>query len=124
MKIAVDGWCYRQCELIALGDRGITALPEQISLIDIGIDVPPEKFVDIYRENPTDIVAMSALLSSTMQAMKTTIDAFSEAGIRHQTKIIVGGAPVTDDFAKEIGADGSAPDAGQAAKLAKHLVSI
>lgn len=89
---------------------------------DAGVDVSPEQFVELLREGSADIIAMSALLTTTMTTMKTTIDALNEAGLRDQVKVMVGGAPVTEAFAKEIGADGSAPDAGQAAKLAKSLM--
>ena len=89
---------------------------------DAGVDVSPEQFVVALREGSADILAMSALLTTTMPRMKATIDALNEAGLRNQVKVIIGGAPVTDAFAKDIGADGSAADAGQAAKLAKTLM--
>ncbi len=89
---------------------------------DAGVDVAPEKFVASLREGSADIIAMSALLTTTMMTMKATIDALNEAGLREQVKVIIGGAPVTEAFAEEIGADGSAPDAGQAARLAKSLM--
>lgn len=90
---------------------------------DVGVDVSAEQFVEALKEGSADILAMSALLTTTMPTMKTTIDAINEAGIRDQVKIIIGGAPITDAFAQEIGADGSAPDAGQAARLAKTLLA-
>ena len=90
---------------------------------DAGVDVGPEQFVTALKEGSADIIAMSALLTTTMPTMKATIDAISEAGIRDQVKVLIGGAPVTDAFAKEIGADGTAPDAGQAARLATSLLS-
>jgi 5-methyltetrahydrofolate--homocysteine methyltransferase len=90
---------------------------------DAGVDVSPEQFVELLREGSADIIAMSALLTTTMTTMKATIDALNEAGLRDQVKVMVGGAPVTDAFAAEIGADGSAPDAGQAAKLAQSLMA-
>ena len=90
---------------------------------DAGVDVSAEQFVEALKEGSADILAMSALLTTTMTTMKTTIDAINEAGIRDQVKIIIGGAPITDAFAQEIGADGSAPDAGQAAKLAQALLA-
>lgn len=89
---------------------------------DLGVDVSPDTFIDALNAEPADIVAMSALITTTMPAMKSTIDALCEAGLRDQIKIIVGGAPVTEAFAKEIGADGTATDAGQAVKLAKSLM--
>ena len=90
---------------------------------NIGVDIPPEDFVAQIKENNARIVCLSALLTTTMPMMKQTIDAIVEAGIRNQVKILVGGAPVTKAFADDIGADGFAPDAGSAAKLAKSLVN-
>lgn len=91
---------------------------------DLGIDVSPEKFVNAAKAaGPGCIVAMSALLTTTMPAMKDTIEALKAAGIRDQVKVMVGGAPVTQKFADEIGADGYAPDAASAADLAKTLVA-
>jgi len=90
---------------------------------DAGVDVGPEQFVESLREGSADILAMSALLTTTMPTMKATIDALREAGLRDQVKVIIGGAPITDAFAKQIGADGTAQDAGQAARLATSLLS-
>jgi 5-methyltetrahydrofolate--homocysteine methyltransferase len=90
-------------------------------IIDLGADVSPQKFVDAVRENNANFVAMSALLTTTMPNMKTTIEALKEAGLRDKVKILVGGAPVTSQFAQEIGADGFAPDASRAVALAKSL---
>jgi 5-methyltetrahydrofolate--homocysteine methyltransferase len=92
-------------------------------VIDIGIDVPPEKFIEAIKSESPGIVAMSALLTTTMPCMQEAIAAIEAAGLREQVKIIVGGAPVTDDFAEAIGADGFAPDAASAAELALELVS-
>ncbi|MEH0020766.1 MAG: corrinoid protein [Desulfobacter sp.] len=89
---------------------------------NLGVDISPEEFVARIRETNADIVCLSALLTTTMPAMKQTVDAIVEAGLRDQVKIMVGGAPVTQAFADEIGADGFAPDAGSASKLAKSLV--
>jgi len=91
---------------------------------DLGVDVPPEKFVQAVLENQPDIVGLSALLTTTMTNMKVTIDALVEAGVRGQVKVIVGGAPLTEEFARQIGADGFAPDASRAVTLAKSLVEI
>lgn len=91
-------------------------------LVDLGADVSPEKFAQAVRENQPDILAMSALLTTTMPAMKSTIDALAGAGLRSQVKVMVGGAPITDEYANGIGADGFAPDASRAASLAKKLV--
>ena len=90
---------------------------------DLGTDVTPEKFVDAVKSSGANLVAMSALLTTTMANMPATIDAFNQAGIRDKVKIMVGGAPVTDQFAQKIGADGYAPDASQAAKLALSLIA-
>lgn len=93
-------------------------------VVDLGVDVSPEKFVEAVKETGADIVAMSALLTTTMPNMKVTIDALKEAGVRSKVKVMVGGAPLTDHYAKEIGADGYAPDASRAAALAKSLVAV
>jgi len=92
-------------------------------IIDLGADVPPEKFVEAVRKDHVQIVAMSALLTTTMPSMKTTIEALEAAGVRDQVKVMVGGAPLSDQYAKEIRADGYAPDANKAVALAKSLVS-
>jgi 5-methyltetrahydrofolate--homocysteine methyltransferase len=91
-------------------------------VIDLGTDVTPEKFVDAVRQRQPQIVAMSALLTTTMSNMGNTIQALKDAGVRDQVKVIIGGAPVTDDYARKIGADGFSPDASSAARLAKSLV--
>jgi len=89
---------------------------------DLGIDVSPEKFVDSLKQSQAQVIGMSALLTTTMGQMKTTIQAVETAGLRGKVKILVGGAPVTERFAKEIGADGYAPDAASAADLAKSFI--
>lgn len=90
---------------------------------NIGVDIAPENFVTQIKEKNARIVCLSALLTTTMPMMKQTVDTIVEAGLRDQVKIMVGGAPVTRDFADEIGADGFAPDAGSASKLAKKLAT-
>jgi 5-methyltetrahydrofolate--homocysteine methyltransferase len=90
-------------------------------IVDLGTDVKPEQFIDAVREQGCNIICMSALLTTTMPNMKATIEALKEAGIRDQVKVMVGGAPLTDSFAKEIGADGYSPDASQAVALARRL---
>ena len=92
-------------------------------IIDLGSDVAPEQFINAVKESGAQVVAMSALLTTTMANMPTTIKAFEEAGIRDKVKIMVGGAPVTQEFADKIGADGFAPDASQAAKVALTFVN-
>jgi len=91
-------------------------------IVDLGIDVSPAAFVDAIKANKPDIVGMSALLTTTMKSMKDTIEAISAAGLRDFVKIMVGGAPLTQDYASEIGADGYSPDAAQAVKLAKGMM--
>jgi 5-methyltetrahydrofolate--homocysteine methyltransferase len=93
------------------------------NVIDAGVDVSPEKFVSLIREEQPQILGLSALLTTTTGMMKRTVDALTEAGIRNSVKVIVGGAPVTQSFADEIGADGYAPDAGSASRLAKALLA-
>jgi len=88
---------------------------------NLGADVPPDKFVEEIKDKVADILCLSALLTTTMPMMKTTISALAESGLRDKVKVMVGGAPVTQDFADQIGADGYAHDAGSATKLAKAL---
>lgn len=90
-------------------------------IIDLGVDVPTETFVQVTRDEKPDIVALSALLTTTMPAMKSTIDALVAAGLRDQVRVIIGGAPVTEAYARQIGADGFAPDASRAVTLANSL---
>jgi 5-methyltetrahydrofolate--homocysteine methyltransferase len=89
--------------------------------IDLGTDASADDFVTAVREHHPDILGMSALLTTTMLNMKTTIEALEEAGLRDTVRVMVGGAPVTAEFAKDIGADGYAPDAVSAVDLAKTL---
>jgi corrinoid protein of di/trimethylamine methyltransferase len=93
-------------------------------VINIGIDVSSDKFVESVKENKADILVMSALLTTTMGYMKEVIDAFKAAGIRDQVKIMVGGAPVNQAFADEIGADGYSDNANSAVALAKKLMAV
>ena len=93
-------------------------------VIDLGVDVPVEKFLSAYEENPgTKIVACSALLTTTMPALQQTVAALNAAPWRSQVKVMVGGAPITQEFADKIGADAYTPDAASAAKKAKELVA-
>jgi 5-methyltetrahydrofolate--homocysteine methyltransferase len=92
-------------------------------IVDLGTDVKPEQFVTAIRDEGADLVGMSAMLTTTMPAMKSTIVALEEAGIRDKVKVIVGGAPVTSKFAQDIGADSYAPDAGAAVDTARELVA-
>ena len=93
-------------------------------VIDLGVDVPVEKFLSAYEENPgTKIVACSALLTTTMPALQETVTALNAAPWRKEVKVMVGGAPITQEFADKIGADAYTPDAASAAKKAKELVA-
>ncbi len=91
-------------------------------IVDLGTNVAPEKFVEAVRTQGAQVVAMSALLTTTMPAMKDTIAALEQAGVRQQVKVIVGGAPITEAYAHEIGADGYAPDASRAVNVAQSLI--
>ena len=93
-------------------------------VIDLGTDVPPEKFVAAVKDQQVDIVGISALLTTTMSAMRKTIEALEEAGERQKVRIMIGGAPVTEAFSKEIGADGYSPDASRAVALARALMDV
>lgn len=92
-------------------------------IIDLGADVSPEKIVEAVREQHANLVAMSALLTTTMVNMKAVIEALTTAGLRDQVKIMVGGAPVTESWARSIGADGYGKDAPAAVDLARNLVA-
>ena len=91
-------------------------------VVDLGIDVPPEKFIQSAKENGAKIIGMSALLTTTMMQMKTTVEKFRSDGLG--IKALVGGAPVTAEFAKQIGADGYAPDAASAVSKVKELLGM
>ena len=90
-------------------------------VIDLGVNVDPMKFVRAVKDKGAHIVALSALLTTTMPAMKTTIDAIAQAGLRNTVKIMVGGAPVTESYAKEIGADGYSQNAAGVVSLAREM---
>jgi len=92
-------------------------------IVDLGSDVTPEKFVEAVRSTGADVICMSALLTTTMPNMKNTIEALKTAGLRDKVKVMVGGAPLTDQYAREIGADGYAADASRAVALAKSLMA-
>jgi len=92
-------------------------------VIDVGVDVPPEKFVEAVKSNKANLCMMSALLTTTMPAMKQTIDAFKEAGLGGKVKTMIGGAPVTQSFANSIGADGYGSNAAAAVDVAKSLLA-
>jgi 5-methyltetrahydrofolate--homocysteine methyltransferase len=93
-------------------------------VVDLGTDVTPEKFVKAVQEHNPQLIGMSALLTTTMPSMSTTVKGLQEAGLRDRVKVMIGGAPVTDGFAKSIGADGYSPDASSAVRLAKSLIGV
>ncbi|MCE5258480.1 MAG: corrinoid protein [Chloroflexi bacterium] len=93
-------------------------------VIDLGVDVSPDKFVDAVKNKGAQVVGLSALLTTTMPSMKGTVDALKEAGVREQVKVVIGGAPVTQKYADEIGADGYSRDAAGAATLVKKLMGV
>jgi len=103
--------------LVAMMLRGAN-----FNVIDVGVNVLPEKFIAAAKEHNAQLVGLSALLTTTMPAMKTTVDAFRAAGLT-AVKIMIGGAPITQQFANEIGADGYSPDAASAVDLASKLVA-
>ena len=92
------------------------------NVIDLGVDVTPEQYVECVKNNNVQVVGMSALLTTTMTSMKEIIDALKDAGLRDQVKVIIGGAPITQEYADEIGADGFSVDAASATELAKKLL--
>jgi 5-methyltetrahydrofolate--homocysteine methyltransferase len=91
-------------------------------VIDLGVDVTPEKYVAAVKEHTPDLVGCSALLTTTMPRMKDIVQALKTAGLRDKTKVMIGGAPVTEQYALDIGADGFAPDAASAAQRARQLM--
>jgi 5-methyltetrahydrofolate--homocysteine methyltransferase len=93
-----------------------------LEVYNLGVDIAPDKFVEVIQAKGANILALSALLTTTMPMMKETLAAVTKAGIRDKVKILVGGAPVNQAYADQIGADGYAPDAGSAAKLAKSFL--
>jgi len=93
-------------------------------VVDMGVDVSPEKFIDAVKQSKAELIALSALLTTTMPGMKQMVDALEAAGIRGTVKVMIGGAPVTQKFSDEVGADGYAPDAASAVDLAKSLMGL
>jgi 5-methyltetrahydrofolate--homocysteine methyltransferase len=92
-------------------------------VVDLGIDVPAEKFVQGARDNGATVSGVSALLTTTMVNMKSVVDAFKASDLSGKVRVMIGGAPVTQAFCDEIGADGYAPDAASAADLARRLIA-
>ncbi len=113
-----------QGDLHDIGKNLVAAMLEGggFEVTDLGVDVPPQKFIEAARANSADIVGLSALLTTTLPAMKNTVEAFSRADIRQQIKVIVGGAPVTRSYADSIGADGYAENAAGSVQLALQLI--
>jgi 5-methyltetrahydrofolate--homocysteine methyltransferase len=93
-------------------------------ILDLGTDVSPEKYLAAVQNDSVDVVALSALLTTTMPSMKSTVEALDAAGVRDQVKVIIGGAPVTTEYAEQIGADGYSPDASQAVRVTNSLLGI
>jgi len=92
-------------------------------VIDLGTDVSPEKFVEVVKEQNPNLICLSALLTVTMPSMKSTIDALKQAGVREQVKVLIGGAPITQNFADQIGADGYGENAASAVNLARSFMT-
>jgi len=113
-------------DLHDIGKNLVAAMLEGggFEVIDLGADVAPERFIEAVASRNADLVALSALLTVTMGWMKTTIEAFRAAGLREKVKIIVGGAPVTQQYADAIGADGYTDSAGSAVALARKLAAV
>jgi 5-methyltetrahydrofolate--homocysteine methyltransferase len=93
-------------------------------VVDLGVNVPPDKFVEAIIEHQPQAVGMSAFLTTTMPMFKKNIEAIKEAGLRDKVKILVGGAPVTQEYAEVVGADGYAPDASSTVRLTKELIGL
>jgi 5-methyltetrahydrofolate--homocysteine methyltransferase len=112
-------------DLHDIGKNLVAAMLEGagFEVIDLGVDVSPEKFITALNERHAGLVAMSALLTTTMNSMKTTVEALKAAGVRNKVKIMIGGAPVTQKYADEIGADGYSSNANAAVALARKLVA-
>ncbi len=96
----------------------------RFEVIDLGVDVPPEKFVEVLKEQGAPLLAMSALLTTTLKGMKDTIQALEAAGMRRNVRVMIGGAPISQEYADQIGADGYAPSAVQAVAEAKRLLGL
>jgi methylmalonyl-CoA mutase cobalamin-binding domain/chain len=112
-------------DLHDIGKNLVAAMLEGggFEVIDLGVNVSPEKFIQTIQEKNANIIAMSALLTTTMPAMKTTIDALKQAGVREKVRVLIGGAPITQKYAEEIGADGFSDNAVGAVALAKKTVA-
>ncbi len=113
-------------DLHDIGKNLVAAMLEGggFEVVDLGVNVAPEQFVNAVREKGAQIVAMSALLTTTMPAMKTTIEALKTAGVREKVKVLIGGAPITQKYADEIGADGYSESAPGAVNLARQKLAV
>jgi 5-methyltetrahydrofolate--homocysteine methyltransferase len=111
-------------DLHDIGKNLVSAMLEGagFKVVDMGVDVSPTQFVQAAKDNSANLIAMSALLTTTMGSMRDTIGALAEAGLHGKTRVLIGGAPVTQSYADEIKADGYAPDAASAVERAKALV--
>ena len=112
-------------DLHDIGKNLVAAMLEGggFEVVDLGVDVDPEQFVEAIGKHQADVLGMSALLTTTMPSMKLCIEALETAGIRDQVKVMIGGAPVTENFAREIGADGYAENASIAVAMAREFVN-
>ncbi len=110
-------------DLHDIGKNLVAAMLEGggFDIIDLGVDVSPERFAEAVTDKGANIVCLSALLTTTMPSMKSTIEALKEAGVRDKVKVLIGGAPVTQQYADEIGADGYGENAASAVNLARRL---
>jgi 5-methyltetrahydrofolate--homocysteine methyltransferase len=115
-----------QGDLHDIGKKLVSMMLEGcgFEVVDLGPDVPPERFVEAVRESGAKLVGLSTLLTTTLPAMETTVRALRQAKLSDAVHVMVGGAPVTDSYAQEIGADGYAPDASAAAALARRLMGL
>ncbi|MEI6297625.1 MAG: corrinoid protein [bacterium] len=111
-------------DLHDIGKNLVAAMLEGggFEVIDLGVNVTPEKFIEAVKEKNANVIAMSALLTTTMPSMKTTIEALKQAGVRDQVKVLIGGAPITQKYAEEIGADGYSDNAPGAVSLARRAL--
>ncbi len=115
-----------QGDLHDIGKNLVAAMLEGggFEVVDLGVDVPPEKLVAAVKEQKPEILGLSALLTTTMPAMRKALEALGAAGVRQDVKIMVGGAPVTEEFAQAIGADGYGENAAASVDLARRLVGV
>lgn len=111
-------------DLHDIGKNLVAAMLEGggFEVIDLGVDVSPEKFIDAAREQGAQVIAMSALLTTTMPGMKSTVDALTNAGLKGSVRTMIGGAPVTQRYADDIGADAFSDNASGAVRIARQLV--